>query len=111
MSSTPEAQTSFAQPAPSAGTVTIRFFAAAEEAAGTGELTMQLSGAEQPLGEVLSALPEQLPPPQAGACAVASLSRVCARSSYLLNGRQARPETAVLRHGDQLDILPPFAGG
>lgn len=88
--------------------MTVRLFAAAREAAGAAELTVPLTGTEQPLHEVLANLPD---------CALsagddaAQLRHVCKKSSFLLNGVQARPQQAIVQQGDVLDVLPPFAGG
>lgn len=39
------------------------------------------------------------------------LARVCRACSFLINGQRIRRDDAVVRPGDQLDVLPPFAGG
>ncbi len=39
------------------------------------------------------------------------LAKVLSRCSYLCDGVAVRDETAVLRPGNTIDVLPPFAGG
>lgn len=84
------------------GTVTVRFYAGAAEAAGAEERQLPLSG-KQGLDEFLARLPELIGTP--------SLERVCSRSSFLVNGVRTKRESGALSPGDQLDVLPPFAGG
>ena len=84
------------------GMVTVRFYAGAAEAAGAEERQLPLSG-KQGLDEFLARLPELIEAP--------SLERVCSRSSFLVNGVRTKRESGVLSPGDQLDVLPPFAGG
>lgn len=89
--------------------VTVRFYAAAAEAAGTKEITLALDDDPMRLNELLEALPRTLP--ETGGDSTPSLSGVCGYSSFLINAVHATPDKAVLTHGDTLDILPPFAGG
>lgn len=91
------------------GDVTVRFFAAAADAAGTKELSVALEEESTPLKAFLNSLPQSVPRSEADSSP--SLSRVCGYSSFLINTIQARPDQAVLSPGDTLDILPPFAGG
>lgn len=84
------------------GTVTVRFYAGAAEAAGAEERQLPLNE-DQGLDEFLTRLPELIEAP--------SLERVCSRSSFLVNGVRTKRESGVLSPGDQLDVLPPFAGG
>lgn len=83
-------------------TVTIRYWAAAKEAAGVAE--------EQHTAGTLA---------EALAAAVAAgdrtqLSAVLTRSSFLIDanpvGRRAA-ESVVLADGNVIEVLPPFAGG
>ncbi|OBG59745.1 MoaD/ThiS family protein, partial [Mycobacterium sp. E3339] len=39
------------------------------------------------------------------------LATVLSRCSYLCDGVAVRDETAPLRSGNTIDVLPPFAGG
>lgn len=89
--------------------VRVRFFAGAAEAAGAEELELPLPRTAMPLGDFVDQLPGMIPAAASGDAP--SMERVCARSSFLLNGTRARRESAVINDGDQLDILPPFAGG
>ena len=116
-----------------AATITVRFFAGAAEAAGTEELVLEAatgrpvhasgmlpadspdSGASEeipgePLEELLLRLPGTL---VTSGVAVddAGLTRVFRACSFLLNGQRVRRDAAVVEAGDQLDVLPPFAGG
>lgn len=94
----------------------IRYFAAAAQAAGTTEERLdllQLPGAT--LGTVLEHLAARTP---AAALAdgpllrrTTSLATVLARCSFLVNGVSEQDKDRVLRPGDELDVLPPFAGG
>jgi molybdopterin synthase sulfur carrier subunit len=78
-----------------AAEVTIRFFGGAARAAGTSERHMQ-AGTVGAVRAQLSAKPE--------------LAKVCAVSSFLVDGARASEDTA-LHDGAVVDVLPPFAGG
>jgi sulfur-carrier protein len=83
--------------------VTVRYWAAAKQAAGVAEET--LDGAT--LADVLAAALARHP----GAPA---LKEVLARSSFLVDGEQAAarpPENVTMRDGAVVEVLPPFAGG
>lgn len=76
---------------------TIRYWAAAKTAAGC-----ESEPVEAPtVGEALAA---------ARAAHGPELARVLDRCSFLVDGRRARPDTA-LPDGAVLEVLPPFAGG
>lgn len=78
-----------------AAEVTIRFFGGAARAAGASQCRLHAAT----VGDVrahLSASPE--------------LAKVCAVSSFLLDGVLAADET-TLSDGAVVDVLPPFAGG
>ncbi|KZE13730.1 MoaD family protein [Brevibacterium casei] len=79
-------------------TVSVRFFAAAREAFGTRESTVEASTLDDLVG-VLSA--------GASPEAVTVLSR----SSFLVNAVARRDRDEALHDGDTVDVLPPFAGG
>lgn len=120
--------------------ITVRLFAAAAHAAETEEARLQLSDDAPTLGDVIGSLPGLLrdsviddpvatdsasnvsattdaAPDPSGAAGqgpgrrAPSLEAVCARSSYLLNGRRVHDRRTPLASGDVLDVLPPFAGG
>jgi sulfur-carrier protein len=78
-----------------AAEVTIRFFGGAARAAGVSERRMRAVtvGAVR---EQLSVSPE--------------LAKVCAVSSFLVDGARADEDTE-LHDGAVVDVLPPFAGG
>lgn len=126
--SAPVSGAASAAEAPSAP-VSVRFFAAAAEAAGTEQLRLPVPAGGVAVVDLLAELPRLVRAQQPTADATedshdttedrhddagvmsASLEQVCARSSFLVNGVRAQPETARLHPGDQLDVLPPFAGG
>jgi len=80
--------------------VTVRFFAAACDAAGTDTTVLAL---------------------QAGATVTDAIRELCGRSdkltlvlqkcSFLIDGIAVRDPDRILRSGQTLDALPPFAGG
>jgi molybdopterin synthase sulfur carrier subunit len=79
------------------GTVLVRYFAAAAEAAGVEEEHLEATG-------TLGALRDELV-----ARYGAPMARVVANGSFLVDGVVRRdPATPV---GAQVDVLPPFAGG
>jgi sulfur-carrier protein len=80
--------------------VTVRYFAAAEAAAGTAE-------------QIVNILPGSTVQDLIGILGAASgpLSGVLPRCSYLCDGVAVRDTTVALQSGQTVDILPPFAGG
>ncbi len=77
---------------------TVRYFAAAAEAAGTQSEHVPADD----LGSLLDRLVE---------LHGAELGRVLSRSSVLHEGRYVSDRTLGLPHDAVLDVLPPFAGG
>jgi molybdopterin converting factor small subunit len=77
--------------------ITVRFFAAAKAATGISQF--QVSGST--ISEVLNACEQEFP----------ALSSVLPKCSYLLNEVSCIDLTSQVNSGDQLDVLPPFAGG
>jgi len=83
--------------------VTVRYWAAAKQAAGVAEEVLTAGT----LAELLTAVRARHP-------AAPALEGVLARSSFLVDGEQAgnRPPASVtLREGAVVEVLPPFAGG
>ncbi|MFZ1179026.1 MAG: MoaD/ThiS family protein [Mycobacterium sp.] len=80
--------------------VTVRYFAAARAAAGADSETVVLRS-----GTTVAELVERL------AVRGSRLATVLSRCSYLCDGVAVRDETAALRPGNTVDVLPPFAGG
>lgn len=83
--------------------VTVRYWAAAKQAAGIAEESLPAGT----LAEVLAAVRARHP-------AAAGLDAVLARSSFLIDGQQARtgpPESITVPGGAVIEVLPPFAGG
>ncbi|RJN32846.1 MoaD/ThiS family protein [Nesterenkonia natronophila] len=96
------------------GAVTVRLYAAAAEAAGTHQLSVELSSSPMALQQLLTELNETASvgrAPVADAGRVPSLERVCAQSSFLINGTRAPVSRGQVTIGDVVDVLPPFAGG
>ncbi len=79
--------------------VTVRYFAAAAEAAGCEEEQLALSG-EPTLGALKAVLVERYGD---------LMGRVVESGSFLMDGVVRRDETHPV--GERVDILPPFAGG
>jgi molybdopterin synthase sulfur carrier subunit len=83
--------------------VTIRYWAAAKEAAGVAEESVDAPTLRDALAAAV-----------AGREPDTRLPAVIARSSFLVNadpvGRAAR-ESIVLSEGAVIEVLPPFAGG
>lgn len=77
-------------------TVTVRLFAAARSAAGTGETT----AAPGTLASVIDDLVARFP----------QVQRVTPMCSFLVDGLRSGPDAPVLP-GATVDVLPPFAGG
>jgi molybdopterin converting factor small subunit len=85
--------------------VTVRYWAAAKDAAGVAEDTVTA----ETLAAALEAARGQLAPDRAG-----RLGAVLARSSLLVDGQQVGSrDPAAVRLADAavIEILPPFAGG
>ena len=80
--------------------VTVRYFAAARAAAGAESETLVVRP-----GTTVAGLVDRL------AVRGTRLATVLSRCSYLCDGIAVRDETAPLRSGDTIDVLPPFAGG
>jgi sulfur-carrier protein len=80
--------------------VTVRFFAAAQAAAGLDSASVRLRP-----GATVAELIDGL------AARDARLATVLSRCSYLCDGIAVRDETTTLQSGDTIDVLPPFAGG
>jgi sulfur-carrier protein len=86
--------------------VTVRYWAAAKQAAGVAQETLSAAT----LAEALAAAVAN----RAASAASADFRAVLARSSFLVDGQQAggRPaETVRLEDGAVIEVLPPFAGG
>ncbi|WP_130011626.1 MoaD/ThiS family protein [Serinicoccus sediminis] len=77
---------------------TVRFFAAAAEAAGTESERVDADD----LGSLLAELRERHG---------AELARVLGLSTVLHDGQYVSDPALPLGHDDVLDVLPPFAGG
>lgn len=81
-------------------TVTVRFFAAARDAAGTDEEDIRI-----PTGTTLADLTVAL------AARDGQLGRVLQKCSYLCDGVAVRNLHVDLESRQTIDVLPPFAGG
>jgi molybdopterin synthase sulfur carrier subunit len=89
-------------------TVTMRYWAAAKEAAGVAEQRLTAD-------TLAAALAQAAETAQAARTAGAErLRAVLARSSFLIDGDPVwlrAADSVVLRDGDVIEVLPPFAGG
>jgi len=84
-------------------TVTVRYWAAAKQAAGVAEEVLTAGTLAELLAAVLARHP-----------AAPALGGALARSSFPIDGGQAGtrpPESVILREGAVVEVLPPFAGG
>ena len=84
--------------------VTLRYWAAAKDAAGVSEEKVDASTLAEALAAGLAAAGDKS----------GRLSQVLARSSFLVNGQPAGkrlPESITLDDDAVVEILPPFAGG
>jgi len=89
--------------------VTLRYWAAAKEAAGTSEETIRAGT----LAEALSAARGKLEGSE-DAGQAPRLRAVLARSSFLIDGMPVgsrAPEAVTLGDAAVIEVLPPFAGG
>ena len=88
--------------------VTLRYWAAAKEAAGVAEEKVEADTLATALTEGLKAA-QARPGDQSE-----RLRLVMARSSFLIDGEPAGmrpPESVLLPDGALIEVLPPFAGG
>jgi sulfur-carrier protein len=84
--------------------VTLRYWAAAKEAAGIAEETVSAGT----LADALAAAGDERERPKD------RLRAILARSSFLVDGTPVgtrAPEAVVLGDGAVVEVLPPFAGG
>ena len=83
-----------------AETITVRYFAAARAAAGSDseELTVRPGATVAELVDGLGGRSQEL-------------ARVLVRCSFLCDGVAVRDQAHLLRAGNTIDVLPPFAGG
>lgn len=79
--------------------VTVRFFAAARQAAAVPQTTCSPGTLQSLVRELAERFPE--------------LGAVLPRCSYLVNGvaTHGDPVEVVVHDADEVDVLPPFAGG
>ena len=91
-------------------TVTIRYWAAAKEAAGVAEETVTADTLAAALAAIAGTPgPGRVTPGRGG-----RLAAVLARSSFLVDGRpvgRRAPGAVTLADGAVIEVLPPFAGG
>ncbi len=80
--------------------MTVRYFAAAAEAAGVEEETLAAADAGTTVGELRDLLVGRYG---------AAMARIVANGSFLVDGVVRRDGAAPL--GERVDVLPPFAGG
>jgi molybdopterin synthase sulfur carrier subunit len=80
--------------------VTVRYFAAAQAAAGSDSAVLAV-GSRTTIAELVDTLGVGTP----------ELARVLSRCSFLCDGVAVRDRTQSLQPGNTIDVLPPFAGG
>jgi molybdopterin converting factor small subunit len=83
--------------------ITIRYWAAAKEAAGMAEESLEAETLRDALNAVVASRPRD-----------SRLAAVLARSSFLVNADpvgKADKDSIVLTEGAVIEVLPPFAGG
>lgn len=82
--------------------VTVRYWAAAKQAAGVAEETLTAATLAEALAQATARHGDS-----------PDFEAVLARSSFLVNGVQAGrgPAAVVLPAGAVVEVLPPFAGG
>ena len=86
------------------GAITVRLWAAAKAAAGIGTLELQVPGPvflSEVFARVLDGRPDRLAPVLAGCAVLVGEQPVTTRD----------PTEVVVRPGDTVEFLPPFAGG
>ena len=75
----------------------VNFYAAAKAASGAATLKIQVDS----LGALVQELSERNP----------ELAKLLPTCSYLLNGEACEDPGQILVEGDNIDVLPQFAGG
>jgi molybdopterin synthase sulfur carrier subunit len=88
------------------GMVTVRYWAAAKQAAGVAEEKVSAGTLAEALTEVVTA--------RGSAPAASALAAVLARSSFLVDGAPVgsrAPDSVLLTDVAVIEVLPPFAGG
>ena len=93
-------------------TVTLRYWAAAKQAAGVAEETLSADTLGGAIAAALRAREQAAASGQADR--QAALRSVLARSSFLVDGNPVggrAPEAVLLEDAAVVEVLPPFAGG
>jgi len=93
-------------------TVTLRYWAAAKQAAGVAEETLSADTLGGALAAALRAREQAAASGQADR--QAALRSVLARSTFLVGGHPVgarAPEAVLLEDAAVVEVLPPFAGG
>jgi len=96
--------------------IRVRFFAAARQAAGVGEMTTDGAAG---LAGIVAGLPNQVveqAPCQGRDVETpgrrsAVLAAVLSGATYLVDGLRILPDATPLPDGCTVDVLPPFSGG
>ena len=94
--------------------VTMRYWAAAKDAAGVAEEVVSADTLAAAVATIRGRRPEDGPQPGPGNASGTRLSAVLARSSFLVDGHPVgtrAPEAVALADGAVIEVLPPFAGG
>lgn len=94
--------------------VTMRYWAAAKDAAGVAEETVTADTLAAALAAISGRRPDHLAPGSNPAPRGTRLNAVLARSSFLIDGNPVGKRAAdsiALADGAVIEVLPPFAGG
>ena len=83
-----------------ATTIRLRLFASASAATGLDEVRIDVTD-DPTIGGGVARIPGL----------TADAERVLARCSFLVNGIATTDRTTSLRPDDEVDVMPPFAGG
>lgn len=80
--------------------ITVRYFAAAQAAAGSDAERLAIRSGIS-VEELVDGLVRRRP----------EMAHVLVRCSFLCDGMAVRDRSQLLRAGNTIDVLPPFAGG
>ena len=94
--------------------VTVRYWAAAKQAAGVAEEKVNAGTLAEALATVVASRPAGTSRAGAPGEGAGALQAVLARSSFLVDGEpvgRRAPGSVPLRESAVVEVLPPFAGG
>lgn len=92
--------------------IRLRLFASASAAVGLDEIRLDAAAAPTVRAALAAIVPSSSAAPTASdAPAAADARRVLARCSFLVNGIATTDRDTRLGPDDEVDVMPPFAGG